>query len=194
MTVLFVSLVDRRLMPAVIHIEEYRINARMNQAINTALAELAESSGGGRLVSEDFYVAERAPDGRITSLAANVILINEISAGLSHSLLKSLSKPVTERVSVPIGTLLGLEWLANIGPTYSIRVMPVGAANVEYNTSFTSAGINQINFQVWLTVKATMQIVNPLQSREIDVERSIPLVNTVFAGEIPEVYLWPMGR
>jgi hypothetical protein len=72
--------------------------------------------------------------------------------------------------------------------------MPIGAANVEYHTSFTSAGINQINFQVWLTVTAAMQIVNPLQTREAAVERSVPLVNTVFAGEIPEIFFWPLGR
>jgi len=191
--VFFVSLVDKRLLPAVIGIEEYRINARLNEAINDSLAFMG-THRGSRFVSEDFYTAEHAEDGRVTSLTANTILINDIVRNISQSLLETLSRPVTERISVPIGTLLGFDWLANIGPSYRVRILPIGAANVDYHTSFTSAGINQINFQVWLIVTAQMQIVNPLQTREITVERSVPLVNTVFAGEIPDVMLWPISR
>ncbi|MCL2406629.1 MAG: sporulation protein YunB [Defluviitaleaceae bacterium] len=189
--IMFVNLVDSRLLPAVISIEEYRINARINEAINTSLAELIEGDFN-RLVSEDFYTIVVGSDGRVTSLHANTILINEIGMQLSQSLLEKLSTPMSERITVPIGTLLGVNWLANIGPSHVVRVMPIGLANVEHHTSFSSAGINQVNFQVWLTVYATMQIVNPMQTRTIYVQRSVPLVNTVFAGEVPDAMMWPL--
>lgn len=182
------TVMDRQLLPAVLRIEEYRIYARINQAINDAVAALAYARG---LEPTDFYTVMRDSDGRVLSLSANAILINEVGAQVSQILLEYLSSPQMARVDVPMGALFGVAWLANAGPSYRINVMPVGMANVDHHTSFTAAGINQTNFQVWLTVSATMQIVNPLQARQIDVTRTLPLVNTVFAGEIPGVYLGP---
>ena len=190
LTALIFTLMDRRLLPTVIRIEEYRIYTRINQAINDAVAALAQDWD---LSAEDFYTVIRADDGRVVSLSANTVLINEITAHLSQTLLSILSRPVLEYVRVPLGALLGVEWLANVGPTYRIRVMPIGMANVDHYTSFSAAGINQINFQVWLTVSAKMQVINPLQARELDVSRSLPLVNAVFTGEIPGIYMGPSG-
>ena len=190
--VVFVSLVDRRLLPAVIQIEEYRINARINEAINQSLVELTDTLA---LTASDFYTATRADDGRITSLSADTMLINDVALRLSQSLIHSLSNPIHEHISVPVGALLGFNWLANIGPSYRIRIMSVGMADIEHRSAFASGGINQINFQVWFTIHATMQIVNPLQdSREVEVTRDILLVNTVITGEIPDAMLWPAGR
>lgn len=183
----FLGLVDKRLLPAVIKIEEYRLAQKLNEAIDSAMQDF---SGGG-LTSSDFYDVSTDAAGRVTSLSADTILINEVCASLSRFMDIYFTKQVSDQVFVPIGALLGIEWLANAGPSYKITVMPVGSANVDYETSFVAAGINQINFQVWLTINLRMQVANPLQIQEITVSRRIPLVNAVFAGEIPEVFLSP---
>lgn len=182
------GLVDKRLLPTVLKIEEYTVFARLNQNIDAAVASAVGSRG---LISSDFYIKNEDGNGKITYLAVNTLLINEICSKLAVEIDEKLISGSLDTVSVPIGALLGIEWLANVGPSYKISVMPMGGSSADYETSFSAAGINQINFQVWLTLNLKMHIVNPIQSHEITVTRKIPLVNTVFAGEIPNMFINP---
>jgi len=111
-------------------------------------------------------------------------LTNEIAVYMSRELMAMDN----ERVEIPYGALTGVRVLANIGPMYTVYLMPIGEVMVDYSSSFSSVGINQVNFQVWLNVRARMSIINPLQSSEIVLERKIPLVNTVINAEIPNVF------
>jgi sporulation protein YunB len=184
----FLHLVNTRLMPTVITSEELRINSRLNQAIDAAVSALSVEYGGG-LDSEDFYKVASDSEGRVLSLSADTLLINEVCAKLSRFIDKFLSEDQNDFIKVPLGALLGIDWLANVGPDYKISVRPAGTTNIEYKTSFEAGGINQINFQVWADVSTVMLVVNPLEEREVKVERSIALINTVFAGEIPGLYV-----
>jgi sporulation protein YunB len=175
-------------MPTVITSEELRINSRLNQAIDAAVRALSVEYGGG-LNSADFYTVAANSEGRVLSLSADTLLINEVCSHLSRFIDKFLAEDQNDSIKVPLGALLGVEWLANVGPDYKISVRPAGTTNIAYKTTFESAGINQINFQVWADVSTVMLVVNPLQEREVKVTRSIALINTVFAGEIPGMYV-----
>jgi sporulation protein YunB len=109
-----------------------------------------------------------------------------VSSLLAVDISNSLSIDNPTPIAVPIGMLTGIPILAGLGPEFSVNIIPAGEAKVEYETSFTSAGINQINFQVWLVVSTNMRIVVPLQEETIPISRRVPLVNTVFAGVVPE--------
>jgi sporulation protein YunB len=182
------TLGDRRLVPAAVTVAEYRMSARLNEAINEAILSFREKSGG-EVTAEDLYSVTRGSGGEVLSMSANTILINEICADLSRFINENLTEPQLEHINVPIGALLGVGWLANVGPSYRITVMPVGVSNVQYETSFEAVGINQVNFQVNLTISAAMKVVNPLQTDGTEVVRKAALVNTVFAGEIPGMYI-----
>jgi len=84
---------------------------------------------------------------------------------------------------------LGLDTLAQFGPHFSFSLAPIGNALVDYESSFTAVGINQTHFAVWLTVESTVRIINPVQSSEIIVNRTVSLVDTIISGEVPETYL-----
>jgi len=68
-------------------------------------------------------------------------------------------------------------------------LQPIGDATADYETSMTQAGVNQVNFQVWINVHTTVSIVNPLWSKDLEITRKLTLVNTVFNGEIPKTYI-----
>ena len=65
----------------------------------------------------------------------------------------------------------------------------MGAATVAYETSFSSAGINQINFKIWIDVSMEIKIVSPLWQQTMTVARKIMLVDTVISGTVPERYM-----
>ena len=59
---------------------------------------------------------------------------------------------------------------------------------VDYETSFSQAGINQTNYKVWLTVEITLRMVNPLKSTDVTTTRKIMLIDTIIKGNIPQTY------
>ena len=174
---------DRALMPAVITIANQRSVAIINEVINDSLINTVSNFG---LVSEDFFNMTQDETGSLSSLSVDTILINQIASLLAVDISGQLAIDTPTVISLPIGMLTGIPMLANIGPDISVNIVPTGEATVEYETSFTSAGINQINFQVWLYVETSMRIVVPLQEETIPVSRRVPLVNTVFAGVVPD--------
>jgi sporulation protein YunB len=181
--VLLTALADRAIMPAVITIANQRSVAIINDVINESLITTIHQFG---LVSEDFYNMTEDAEGQLASLSVDTILINQVAALLAVDISRQLSIDAPTLISVPIGMLTGIPMLASLGPEIAVNIVPTGEARVEYETSFTSAGINQINFQVWLTVETQMRIVVPLTEDIIPVTRRVPLVNTVFAGTVPE--------
>jgi sporulation protein YunB len=184
--VFFIVMFDSRMLPAVVEITRLRAVTTINDVISETVSAYVSDAG---LAAGDFFTKTEDGNGKIQSLTVNSVLIDSICARLARDISAELSELRRENVEVPIGIMLGINALANYGPMYSVRIQPLGAATVDYTTSFESAGINQINFRVWLQVEAKITIVNPLQRLDIDVNRRVLLVDMVFAGEVPSVYL-----
>jgi sporulation protein YunB len=179
-------------MPLVNAIATLEARNRINKIILDTINETVVDSD---IVSSDFYSKTEDAGGMITSLAVNTVLVNALCAELADNISYEFTAPDSKTISIPAGTLTGIDLLANVGPKYNVRVLPHGSAEVYYESRFESAGINQVNFQVWLDVAVNMRIINPLMPQEIAVERRVPIVNTVFSGKIPDNFFggFPFG-
>jgi len=173
---------DERLFPQAAKLAEVRGQAAVNASIDRSVQNIILSSG---LTAHDFYTVTTGEGGRVNSITVNTVLLNRISAAFASELSRQLSEIPPQRVSVPSGALFGVRLLANVGPPYSVEVLPIADMSVDYETSFTSAGINQTQFQVWLTVRCEMRIANPPMESTVVIERKVAVVNTVFSGEVP---------
>jgi len=182
----YLYIYEKRVLPAVVEISSLRAETLINGVIQDRFKSAADRLG---VVSESFYTKSVDGKGNINSLSVNTLLVNDICSLLASDISKELSNPGKQRIALPSGMFTGIKPLYNSGPDFTVRVYPVGSASVDYESSFSSAGINQINFQIWLNVSATVMVVNPLQSRQTTVTRKVLLVNTVFAGEVPFMYL-----
>ena len=180
------SLIDKRLAPAIIEIANISSVSRINSVMDEALNDIINKY---QLDSNDFYIRNQGEDGKTNYLSVNTLLINKVCSGLAADMSNKLKSQGAQDLSIPMGAMFGSGFFANMGPRIGFKVIPYGESVVDYSTSFTSAGINQINFQVWLNVESTVRIVNPLQNKDIVVTRKISLVNTIFSGEIPEIYV-----
>jgi len=188
---LFMMLANRALMPSVITIANQRSVVIINDVINESLISTIDHFG---LTSENFFSKTMDEDGTLTSLSVDTVLVSQVAALLAVDISRQLAIDNPTPISVPIGMLTGIPMFANLGPNISVNIVPTGEARVDYQTSFASAGINQINFQVWLYIETNMRVVVPLQDETIPVSRRVPLVNTVFPGTVPEgMFLGNLG-
>jgi len=173
---------DRRVLPMVLEAAELRIQTEINNVINTVIQEIIRE---GNITAADFVVV----DSDSGVLSVNTVLVNDICNTAAQRISERLNNMEPEVAVVPMGMAFGLDILAQTGPRFSFTLAPIGNALVNYESSFTAVGINQIHFAVWLTVESVVRIINPVHSSEIFVVRNISLVDTVISGTVPETYL-----
>lgn len=171
------------LMPISVKIcQKYAITS-INNIIQNSLY-----SSSKNIKSEDF-ILRSDNNGRLEYLSVNSMIVNNICAETASTVSQNLNNLTTSKIRLPLGVFTGLPILSHFGPSTTIRLQPIGDATADYETSMTQAGVNQVNFQVWINVHTTVSIVNPLWSKDLEITRKLTLVNTVFNGEIPKTYI-----
>ena len=185
----FLSSVDARILPPVLEIIEKTAVNSINASIDHSLQKIAAQN---TLDASDFFSVTTDANGMVNALSVNTVLVNDLCSRLAVAISEELTHIGKQTVHIPIATLLNWRAFANTGPTMPITVLPVGNAVVDFETTFESVGINQINFQLWLNVASSVRVVNPVQNHDVAVSRKIALVNTVFSGQVPETYMHNM--
>ena len=176
---------DRRILPLVLEQKELRLQAEINNVINSVVHEIISNRN---ITAADFLVAGLSQDAKPV-LSVNTVLVNDICNAAAQKISERLNNLEPEAVSVPMGMAFGLDTLAQTGPRFSFNLAPIGNALVNYESRFTAVGINQTHFTVWLTVESVVRIINPVQSSEIVVMRNVSLVDTIISGTVPGTYL-----
>lgn len=174
--------VDKRMLPYVEIIGKNYVKNYLNLKIsNTVIKEINKKN----ISNEDLYKIKRDSNGNVKSLEVNTIKINEICAYIAEDLSKELMNMGGTLVELPAGLILNIELFSNLGPNYKIWVVPTGNVEVSYRSSFESGGYNQSRFKLTLEIRGILQIVDPLNTEELEVLREIELVNTIINGDVP---------
>ena len=181
---LFLFLVGGRIaeekwLPTILAISHLEAQAISNQIIDEAVEETMDQC---QLSPEDLFTTKD----HITT--ADTVAINALTTTISQKINQKLNSLPQPTVSVPLGILSGFDLLANHGPSVTFRLMELGQTQVDYETSFTSGGINQTYYQVYLHVRLQLCLVNPLQKQMVTTERKIMLIDAVLEGDVPQGY------
>ncbi len=175
--------VNKRVLPPVLKISEFQGINKATTTIDKAVNSTIEEMG---ITSSDFYI--RSTQGSISNstFSANTVLINKLCANIGERVLKEFEFEQNKIISLPLGVITGIEMFANSGPeVFNVSLKPKSNCIVDYETSFATAGINQVNFQVWINAKISVVVVNPLKESQVEVKRKIAVVNTVISGDVP---------
>ena len=172
---------DTKIFQAVIEISHIQSKAAANIIIDNAEEDTIKELN---ITSSDFFIEEQQDN-----VSVNTLLINTFCSSVSTGITEGLSAISEEKILIPMGIITGIDMFANTGPNIPFSLRPMGAATVDYETSFSSAGINQINFKIWIDVSMEIKIVSPLWQQTMTVTRKIMLVDTVISGTVPERYM-----
>lgn len=172
--------------PSAIEISHLQAKTTANSIIDKAVNDSIENID---LKSSDLFVSEIEDKGEgLSYISANTVLINKLCSSISSTMTDMLNKIGDEKIEIPFGALTGIEWMSNAGPNINFYLKPMGESEVDYETGFTSVGINQTSFQAWLNIKIGIKVVNPLQEEKIVLTRKIMLVDAVINGKVPDKY------
>lgn len=181
-----IALLEHKLRPVVAEIAAAQAQNNMTAVVENAVtADLA-----ARQVSYvDFVTIQRDEGGAITALTTDMARMNLLRSELTAAVLEALDGVDVSDVQVPLGSLFDLEPLWAKGPALKAKAMTVGTVRAEFDSQFTSAGVNQTLHRIWLEVDVPMTLLLPGGEVEASLHTRLCVAETVIVGKVPDTYL-----
>ena len=136
----------------------------------------------------NIIVKDKTPDGNIAAINTDIEKINRLQTEMAEAILKGLSESDGITVKIPIGNVIGLPILLNVGPRISYKIAPVSNVRVKFEDSFKTAGINQTQFSVNLLIDTDVIYSLSAYQNKLSIASTIPVVQLVLVGDIPDNY------
>lgn len=178
---IFLYLFDKRVMPSVLLKSKSVVTAKTTETISETSLELFNNE----FKYDEMILIDKDETGNINLIRADTIKLNYLSSQLSIKCNEKLQAMGDVGIKVPMGWMTERSVMYNLGPNITVKIKPVGNVNVSYESKFESAGINQTRHKIYLNVEATVKIIVPLHSEEIQVSCEIPVAETIIVGKIP---------
>ena len=184
-----VRVTERALRPVLAAAARYQVRSQVTAAVEQWAARDLQERG---VDYSDFVAITRNEAGEITALSADMARLNLLRAELSAHLLERLEDSQLE-LTVPVGSLLPLEPTWARGPELHLRALALGTASAEFESEFTSAGINQTRHRLWLRLSVPVTVLLPGGGEEVAVDSRLCVAETVIVGQVPQTWFQTGG-
>ena len=184
-----VRVTERALRPMLAAAARYQVRSQVTAAVGQWAARDLQERG---VDYSDFVTITRNEAGEITALSADMARLNLLRAELSAHLLERLEDSQLE-LTVPVGSLLPFEPTWARGPELHLRALALGTASAEFESEFTSAGINQTRHRLWLELSVPVTVLLPGGGEELTVDSRLCVAETVIVGQVPQTWFQTGG-
>lgn len=141
----------------------------------------------------ELVTIQRDASGSITALTTDSAALNLLRTRLVSQILEALKSASATTVRIPVGSLLGGELTWARGPALTVRAVSAGTVSAQFESEFSSAGVNQTIHRLELALSVPMTILLPGGGVEETVELRLPVAETVIVGQVPNAYLQTEG-
>ena len=178
-------LIDRNFRPLVFSLAEARSAAMASQVLSGALAEATQDG----VTYEDLMNVKMDQSGQVALLSANTMAMNRLATRAGDAALRRLNNMSSERVTVPLGAVLGTTLFSGSGPGVPVSIVLIGSIFTDFATEFEACGINQTRHKVYLQVTANIRIVIPTGAKTTQVSANMLVAESIIVGRVPEGFV-----
>ena len=161
-----------------------RANYVAISAINKATEELLSES---QFDEKSFIVTGSKTDGTISSVTLNAKTTNLFKAKLSQKILDTIKNYDKEIIEMAPLSSYGFSFVP-FGIRVPVYVVPIEILSTDFKSVLTESGINQTLYKLCVDVKISVKLLLPVGSETFEVKTTVPLVQTVIVGDIPDSY------
>lgn len=169
--------------PAIVGVMENRLNTIAVCEINKSVSEILKD-----VSYDDIMYTKYTDSGYVTSISLNAVDVNRVKSKLVLDINKRIEAISKDKVNIPLGSLLGNEFLSGLGPDIPAYIAPYGFVNIEFKDEFVSVGINQVKHVLYLSVRADMSMIMTGINCKKTVSTDVLVAQTVISGQVPEFY------
>lgn len=178
----FIYIFDKIIASTVLLVADSEMQAKTVDVINKNIVEVYSKNFN----YEDLINIEKDENGNINMLKADTIKLNDLATEVSIKSQEDIKEIGSIGVKMPIGYITKNNVMSYWGPSITVKMEPIGRVEVDYESIFESAGINQTRHKIFVNVKTDLKIILPLQYKEVQVVNEIPVSDTVIVGKVPE--------
>lgn len=183
--VIVISYFNTCVNPVIISTSEAKIKSLTSRAVNSAVQAIITDTN----IYDELIDITTNEQGEIVLIQAKGITINQLSKQVSQRASQNLDLISSDGIKIPLGTLSGIPIFVGSGPEVTFNVMSIGTIQSSFSSEFTSAGINQTNHRIYLTLKTDVTVVLPTTSSQVSVLSHILVCEAIIVGKIPDTYL-----
>ena len=91
-------------------------------------------------------------------------------------------------IEIPLGQVLNLPLLANLGPKIPVNLELIGFVNTEVETKITNVSINTVHIEPVVYIEVEIRTIIPFGSKTARIDQKIPIGSGGFSGDVPLYY------
>lgn len=154
---------------------------RLNDAVGKVL-DAADPS------ADSLMHYEKNTQGEIVAVQADTAKMNALKRKIIDAALAGAGDLAAQDIHVPLGTVLGGALLVGQGPSVRLRFVPAATADAAFQSSFTSAGVNQTRQVITITVKCEIYALLAGQKAGSHIENDYLVADSLIVGTVPDTY------
>lgn len=172
--------------PVIVNLSQDKIRSLSTMMISKSIGDviIKQNISYDQLVSITY-----SEDQKIKMIEVDSIKVNLLIREVTQEVQRNFDQLSSSRVEIALGTFTGIPFLYGLGPDVSVQLVPVGAVNTNIDSSFSSAGINQTIHRLNFVVSASVGIVLPANTQNIETSMEVVICESILVGDIPNVYL-----
>lgn len=179
------AVTEMRIRPVLSAVAESRAKNIATEAVNDAVWQvLCEKD----VQYESLVTLTKDENDKVTAISVDSVKLNTICAEIRRLITEKLKGLSENQISIPIGSLTGIDMLAGRGPAIRVGITLSGSAVTTIDNDFQTAGINQTRHQMILTVNTKVYVIMQSGNFATEISNSIVVAETVIVGDVPEIY------
>lgn len=176
---------DAKLRPAIVELATAELETVINDAID---AVCVQDAADGEITYSNLIQLQYDQAGNLLGLTTDMAALNVLRADMTRNIGEKLGEMEQTPIQVPLGTASGVTLLSGLGPYIPVQVLSLESIAGYFESSFTSAGINQTRHQIEMVVSVQVMLLLPGSSCEKTFTNRITVAESILMGEVPSHY------
>jgi len=207
-TFLSILHISDKLTPTLLDLAEVKLNKYSTAIVNKAISQVLED----KIDTSELFSITKSADGEIQMLDFDPVVVNHVlnvattvvqnnirlleegeldaigvyDLNLNDEEILNLREGIA--VALPLGKVLGVTLLSNLGPKIPVRFHYIGDVNSNITTKITQYGINNALMEIGVHLEMTAQIYLPFTTSVKVLDCDIPIVIKMVQGVVPNFY------
>ena len=169
-------------------VQTVAINRVRQVATQTIMDAISEQLAARGTSYNSIVSLAKDGNGKITSVETDSAQINMINSKISSVITSRLETLSKEKLKIPLGTLLGAQFLSGRGPNVTLKAIPSGFVKTQVVSEFNSVGINQTRHRIFLNIDADITAIIPGYSSSAETTVTYVVAESIIIGEVPQYY------
>lgn len=170
--------------PLIISSSNSQVKVYANKSMNYAITEAMNQN----VTYDDLIHIVTDSSGKISMLQANSIQINNLSKLIGRVTMAKLNELTKNPVLIPLGAFSGITIISGMGPKVAMETYPYGDVSCRFLSQFFSAGINQTQHKIYMSISCTINVVLPFRTLRVNANSDVLLCESVIIGDIPDTF------